>query len=447
MAGSSAKARIRRIRKRTWVLIGGAATVVLAGGTAAAVILVQQPSAQAAPATQTVAASLETLETTIESTGTLTPAVQESASFAVSGTVTSVAVAAGDTVTEGQTLATVDTLTVVAELAEANAQLADAAAQLATAQESADGTDASNTQIAAREANVAVAQEAVETAEEAVAGATLAAPAAGLVTSVSLEVGDTVSSSSSGTGSSNSTGSGSTGSGSTGSGSTGSGSTGSAGASGSTTTADSSSGQFTIVGTDAWTVEVSLGETDVTDVEEGDQVELATDDGDELFGVVDEVGVLPSTSSGSASYPVDITLTGDVEGVYDGTSVTATIITERRTDVLTVPSAAVTTAEDGAAIVTVVDAAGNETETAVEVGETSGSLTEITDGLAEGDEVLVTVFTPGSGNTDSEGGAGQQMGDGEMTFPGGGEMPSGGFGGGEMPSGGQMPSGGFGGQN
>ena len=53
------------------------------------------------------------------------------------------------------------------------------------------------------------------------------------------------------------------------------------------------------------------------------------------------------------------------------------LIYERRTDVLTVPSAAVTTGDDGTSTVLLVDADGNQVETVVEVGESVGSLTEI----------------------------------------------------------------------
>ena len=92
--------------------------------------------------------------------------------------------------------------------------------------------------------------------------------------------------------------------------------------------------------------------------------------------------------------------------------------------VLTVASAAVTSV-DGASVVTVKDTDGTEVSTPVTVGATVGNLTEITAGLAEGDEVIVATFTPGSGNagTDRTGG-----------FPGG-EMPTGDFPAGQMPGG------------
>ncbi|MCS5734697.1 efflux RND transporter periplasmic adaptor subunit [Herbiconiux daphne] len=409
---------VTRIRLRTWIICGAAALVVVGGGATWAALAFSSSSAQAqtAPTAMSVAASLQTLQKTVDATGTLAPTVQQDVDFAVAGTVTAVNVAAGSTVTAGDVLATVDTLTVQADLLEAQATLASAAAKLSSAQADDDGSDASATQIAADAASVAVAQAAADKAAAAVADTTLTAPVAGLVTAVNLEVGDTT------TGSGSASGSSASGSGSAGDSAS--------GASGS----DTSTAQFTIVSTDSWQVSVSVGETDVPQVAAGDQVELSTDDGTAFFGTVSEVGLLPSTDSGAATYPVTVAVTGSPDGLHDGVSVTASIVYERRTDVLTVPSAAVTTDADGATSVTVVDADGNETVKSVTVGETVGTLTEITDGLAEGDLVQVTVFTPGGGGSGTGGaggtgtgtgtGTGGQQG-GTGTFPGGGTPPDG----------------------
>jgi macrolide-specific efflux system membrane fusion protein len=391
----------------------------------------QASAASTEPSTSAVAASLTTIEQSVTGTGTLTPTVQEDVSFAVSGTVTSVDVVAGQTVTAGQQLATVDTLTLNADLLAAQADLASAQADLSDAEDEADGSDSSDAQIAALAAKVEVAQAAVDSATADMAGATLTAPVAGLLTTVGVEVGDVVSGSSS-SGSSGSSG------GSASTGATG-GMTGSSGSTGSSST--SSTAQFTIIGTDSWQVSISLDETDVALVAVGDQAEITGDDlAETVYGTVSEIGLLSSSSGGVAAYPVVIQVTGSPEGLHDGVSVDVSVIYERRTDVLTVPAAAVTSDADGRSVVTQEGADGEEVTTVVTVGETSGTLVEITDGLAEGDEVLVTVFTPGSGGAsggeDSGTGSQQQGG-----FPGGdfsGEMPdmSGG-----MPGGGQMPGG------
>jgi macrolide-specific efflux system membrane fusion protein len=414
-------------RTRIWVRVVAIALLVGVAGAGVYWVGFREEQAQAAApeqASTTVAASLSTIQQSVSASGTLAPAVQEDVSFAVSGTVTSVDVAVGDTVAAGQQLATVDTLVLDAALLQARAELATAQASLSNAQDEADGTDSSDAQVAALSAQVDVAQAAVEDAEADMAGATLTAPVAGLLTAVDLEVGDTVSGSGSSSGSTAATG---------GSGSAGG--TGTSGATGSTSTTTSSAA-FTIIGTDAWQVAVTVGETDVALLSVGDQVEMTTDSStDTVYGTVGEIGLLSSSTGGVAAYPVVVDVTGSPEGLHDGESVEASIIYERRTDVLTVPSAAVTTV-DGQTVVTQEGADGATVTTAVTVGATSGNVVEITDGLAEGDEVLVTTFSPRSAGSDDSGGTGQ-TGGGQMPDFSSGEMPD--FS--QMPGGGQMPGG------
>ncbi|TFB77438.1 RND transporter [Cryobacterium glaciale] len=392
--------------KARWWVLSGVVVLALAGGGVWWTIAAQATSAVATPVTQTVAASRETMEQTVSATGTLTPTVQEEVSFAASGTVTGVSVIAGTVVAAGDLLATVDTLTVDADLLAARATLASAAAKLTDSQDASDGSTADLAQIAANTASVTTAQNGVDDAVAAQSAVTLTAPVAGVVTVVNVAVGDVISA-----GTSTSTGAAA-------------GGTAAAGA-GATTTA--STAAFTIVGTDSWTVNLTVGEANAALIAANDQVELSLDDGTAFFGTVSEIGLLPSTTTGVAAYPVVVVVTGTAEGLYDGVAVTAAIVYERRTDVLTVASAAVTSV-DGASVVTVKNADGTEVSTPVTVGATAGNLTEITEGLAEGDEVVVATFTPGSGN------AGTTGTDRTGNFPGG-EMPTGDFPAGQMPGG------------
>ncbi|WP_456844424.1 efflux RND transporter periplasmic adaptor subunit [Cellulomonas sp. P5_C6] len=335
-------------------------------------------AASAAPITRTVAASLTTMQKSVSGSGTLTPSVQQDVSFDVSGTVTAVPVAVGQTVTVGQTLATVDTLQLNADLLQAKATLASAQAKL---------SDASGTaQVAAAQAQVDVAQSGVDTAQTAMDGATLTAPVAGLLTAVNLEVGDAVSG----------------------------GSTGNAPSGSSTGT--TSTAQFTIVGTDAWEVDVTVSDADVALIAVGDQAEVTLDGATTpIFGTISEIGLLSTSDSGVAAYPVTVAVTGDQAGLHDGVAADVALVYERRTDVLTIPSLAVTTATDGTTTVKEVDADGKTIDVTVTTGETSGNLTEITAGLAEGDEVVLATFTPGSGGTGRQN---QNQQDGQ--FPSGG---------------------------
>lgn len=393
---------------RRWVRVLAVALAVGVVATGTWWFTLRDASAAAEdPVTRTVTASLTTMEKTVDGTGTLTPAVREDVSFAVSGTVTSVPVTQGQTVTAGQVLATVDTLRLDADLLAARAQLATAQARLDDAQDDDDGTAAADAQVASAQAQVEVAQAEVDDAQAALADATLVAPVAGLLTTVDLEVGDAV--------------------------------TGSADATSPQGADTTSTAQFTVVGTDAWQVEVGVSDADVALVEVGDQAELTVEGADgTVFGTVASVGLLSTSEDGVPSYPVTIDVTGDQEGLHDGVSVEVSVVYERRTDVLAVPSMAVSTV-DGQTVVTKVEADGTQVETPVTTGETADDLTEITEGLAEGDSVVLAVFTPRA----TQDGGGQQSfplpGDGDMVFQGG---P-----GGMVPGGGTVQGGPMGGGN
>ncbi len=201
-------------RKRA--IVGLVVVALVAAGVGTWLATSSSSAAPLVTTTTTVqTVSTGTIRQTVASSGTVEPANQASLNFGVSGRVTAVDVTAGQTVTAGQALATIDSTSLSASLAQAQATLANDQAQLAT-----DQTDgASATQIASDQANIASAQTQVTSAQTSLADATLTSTIAGTVASVNLTVGQQVTGS--GTSSSSSTGSGSTGSGSTGSGSTG----------------------------------------------------------------------------------------------------------------------------------------------------------------------------------------------------------------------------------
>ena len=407
MAGPARRWRATRPAGRV-VAIVVAVLVLAAAGTGVWWFTVRD-KASASPTngatTTAVAASLTTLQKSVSATGTLTPTVQQAVSFAVSGTVTAVDVKVGDTVTVGQTLATVDTLQLNADLLTAKANLVSAQATLADLRASSNGSATAVAQIAAASARVDVAQAAVTSAESAMSGATLTAPVAGLITSVSLQVGDRVTGTASSSGNAPSASS----------------------SSSSNNNSSSSTGQFEIVGTDAYDVSLTVNDTDVALIQPGDQVEMTSDNlSGTVFGVVRTVGPL-STSTGVASYPVVVDVTGDMSKLHDGISVNASIVYERRSNVLTIPTAAITKAADGTSTVTKVAADGTTSTVTVTTGESSGTQTEITAGLSEGDEVQVTTYA-----WTSTGGTNQN----QQGFPGGGEF--------KFPDGGgsfQLPNG------
>ncbi|SDU51142.1 membrane fusion protein, macrolide-specific efflux system [Jiangella alkaliphila] len=387
-------------------------------GAAGAAWAVTQDDPAATASTTTAEAAVGTYEETVASTGTFQPAETAELSFAVSGEVLSVDVAVGDVVVAGQALATVGTETLDAELTAAEAAL-DAALERLDSDTDAGATD---TQLAADEASVAAAESRVAQATEALDDATLTSTIAGTVASVDVAVGDEVSGSSASSGSTGSTGS--------------AGATGATGAS-STTPSTGTGAQITVITTDAFVVETSVGSADLSRLQEGLQAELTPSDGGEVvYGTVSSVGLVASSStSGAATFPVEIAVTGAVDGVYAGGSADVSIIVEQRADVLTVPTAAVATT-DGATTVTVVSEDGSQVETPVEIGTSFGIQTEIVSGLEAGAEVVVPMAIRGGGGGGGGGEDGEELPPGSR-FPGGEFPGGGGFPGGGAPNGGQ----------
>jgi macrolide-specific efflux system membrane fusion protein len=443
-------------RPRTWI-ISAVVVVVLAGAAVWWFGFAKKNSADAAtPTSITQTVATRTLTQSVSGTGTLAPAVDQQVSFAASGTVLSVKVAAGQTVKKGDVLATITTQQAAADLASAQATLASDQARLADAQSSSDGSAADVAQIASDQAAVTVAQSAVTAAQAEVAGTTLTTPVAGLVAAVNVAVGDAVSASSASAGSSgsgSSSGSGASGLGGGASSGSGSSSSGSSGSS-------SSSGAFEITGTDAWTTEISVAAAQVKNIKVGNQVTLSTSENSSFFGTVSSIGLLPSTSSGAATYPVDVKVTGSPENLYDGVSVTASVVYKKIADAVAVPSLAIKSDNGTQSVTKVVN--GKDVATTVKTGITEGQYTQITDGLKAGDEIVVVSITrpSGSGGTGGRNGGtggfpGLQDGGtlrGGTGFGGGQGFPGGGTGTGAATSGftfrgGQGGQGGFGGGN
>ena len=109
---------------------------------------------------------------TVSAEGTVAAAQTDDLSFSASGTVTAVNVKAGDAVTTGQVLATIDSAELEPAVASAEAEVADAEATSSSDDESSGASDA---QIAADETSLTSAEDQLADAEEALAGASLVA--------------------------------------------------------------------------------------------------------------------------------------------------------------------------------------------------------------------------------------------------------------------------------
>ncbi|MGH9089868.1 MAG: efflux RND transporter periplasmic adaptor subunit [Acidimicrobiales bacterium] len=417
----------RRSRRRRAVIVA-VAVVILGAGAGIGIWLGTGGSTGPGltTTTQVVTATTGTMKQTVSASGTIEPASEADLSFAVAGKVTAVDVSVGQAVTAGQVLATVDSSALQASVASAQATLSSAEAQLSS--DEADG--ASTSQILSDKASVTSAQSQLTSAQASLADASLTSTIAGTVASVDLSLGQQV------------TGSGSTG---TAASTTGGQSNPSSGGTGtSSTTGNSSSAQIVVVSTASFKVNASVDDTQVGQVQQGDQATInlssssspggpggfvaavpggkgTTGGGTSgagtsgtgtsgagnatssttYYGTVSSVGLVATSSSGVASFPVTIAVTGTPSGLYAGSSATLTITVKELSTVVEVPTGAISYS-GGKAQVTLVTG-GRHVTRSVTTGQVSTGETQITSGVKAGDRVLeqVVTFTSGTGSAHS----------------------------------------------
>jgi len=348
---------------------------------------------------------------TVSASGSVQSGNTASADFATAGTISSISVKVGDTVTKGQVLATVDPTSANAQLTTANANLNAAKASLTRANSSGD--DAT---IAQAQAQVTTAQAAVNDASRAVTGTTLTAPMAGTVTAINGSVG-----AASGGGSGGGSGSGSA----------------------SSSSSSSSSGFIQLADLTVMQVSANFAEADATRLKVGQTttVSWAALTGATATGKVATIAPTATTSNNVNSYAVILSLDSVPTGVRIGQTVTAKVTVDQASNVLRLPNAAVRSVGNRHQVT--VETATNATEVRfVEVGVEGDTFTEITSGVAEGDQVVIVTTT--TGTTTGTGGLGGFGGFGGGGAGGGGFVRGGGGGG---AGGGGAGGAGGGGQN
>jgi hypothetical protein len=178
-------------------------------------------------------------------------------------------------------------------------------------------------------------------------------------------------------------------------------------------------------------VQASVGSEDLPKLRKGLQAEITpTGSATKIFGTVKSIGIVASSSSsGSATFPVTIIVTGSPKGLYAGGAADVVIIVKQLDNLLTVPTNALHT-EGGKTVVHQMSN-GAQVSTPVKVGTTYGAVTQILSGLKAGDKVVGTAFRFGgsTGGTRSRQGGGTGGGAGGGGFGGGGFGPPPGVGG------------------
>lgn len=407
-AGSSKRWSPKTWSKRTKIIAAITAGVVVVGSAGTIIWLVTKPSdaATAQAVSVTATAQRSTYEETVTATGTLATQNQSYLSFPTQGTVLTVGVKVGDSVTKGQVLATQESDSLEAAVTEADAAVTAAQASVDALD---DDSNAQSEQIAAAAAQLASAKTKLVEAEDNLDGASMTSPIAGIVAEVNIDVGEK-----SAGGSSTTTGPGT-----------------------SMSSSSSTTGDIVVVDTTSWQVEASVSMSDVANLKKNQEATVVPDGStDSLDGTVASIDLVgSSSSSGSATFPVTVTIDGSPDGLYIGGSADLTIVVSSE-DALTVPTAAITTT-DGQAYVTL-RTGSEDVSTPVTVGRTFGSASEITDGISEGDTVVYTSQFGGRGSGQSnQTPSGDQSGASDGQMPNGGAMPTGAMPEGFQPGNGQ----------
>ena len=373
--------------RRRWVLVIGA--VLLAIALVAGVVLWNASRTPAGPTTDVVRATRTDETTTVSLAGVLAPQQQANVSFAVPGTVRTIDVKVGDTVTVDQQLATVGDRDLRNALSLAEAQATAARAQLQTAR---DADRATSAQVAAARAAVESADAAVAQARDRLADAILTSPLAGVVAAVNVEVGDQVSGAGGSVGGASLPGLGGM-----------SGLSGIPGLSGMTGGSTSGNGatatgaNIVVVVPDAWKLEVEVGTADLPQLQAGQEaIVTPTGTSQHVSAVVDTVGIVANAASGqAATFPVTLRITDPSATLFSGSNADAVVTTGTVRGVLTLPGEAIWITNGQPAVRRQVG--GTVTSVEVTTGRRFGDRVEITAGLDEGDEVLArrsVVVTP-----------------------------------------------------
>jgi HlyD family secretion protein len=253
-------------------------------------------------------------------------------------------------------------LSLKSAITDAKQSIQNADASIAEKQSSYNDTAVpSDIDLKTAELDVSQKREALESAEEKLADYTIRAPFDGVVATLDVKKGDTV----------------------------------------------SSDAIATLV-TKEQIATVSLNEVDVAKIKVGDKATLSFDAVPDLSltGEIVSIDTLGTVSQGVVSYDVKIGFDTQDSRVLSGMSVSANIITDSKPDVLLVPSSAVKTvggqsvvqilpgaSATGAATQSGITSSQEPQNVPVVIGDSNDTQTEITSGLSEGQAIIVRTVT------------------------------------------------------
>jgi multidrug efflux pump subunit AcrA (membrane-fusion protein) len=381
-------------RRRTLILAATGLTLA----AVVAVVAVVATGASGAGGYRTALSTMATVEQTLSVTGTVGPVNKATADFQVSGTVSAVNVAVGQTVTAGQLLASLDTTMLQQGVSSAQLKLSADQAKLSEDQSSASTTTTTTTsptggpgangaaaspghaspagsapsaahdtaqQLATDQAAIYSDQAALIKAQQALADAQLTSPITGVIASVGLAAGQSV-------------------------------------------TAGSASAAITIINTDTYAVTVSLPSSQSAAVHVGDEASVTINGTTgALAGTVSRVGPVNTSASGD-TYPLIVALAPGSHGITAGSTAQVLVVLRQVDHALAVPTSAVSTGgtHDSSVVVLV---AGNPERRKVTVGVVGARYTQITSGISANMTVVLADLSqavPSSSSNSSTNGFG-----------------------------------------
>jgi macrolide-specific efflux system membrane fusion protein len=387
-----------RARRRSLLINGGLVVVLGAVGVGSYVAFAGGGSSKGSNlATATVTRG--TVRATVSASGTVVSPKTVAVDFTTGGTVTELNVKVGDHVTKGEVLARVDSSSDEADLQSAYAGVSTAEAGLVSAQASLESAkanlaevkknDPTDSQLAQAEAQVTSARAQVDQAEasvtsaraqvtkaqETIDGTVLKAPMTGTIVALNGGVGDTAPSGGVSLVSSSS-----------------------ADSSSSSNSSASGSSSFLEIGDlDHLKVRAYFSETDTAKLKVGQHVTVTLNalPGKQATGKVVSIDPTSTTVNQVVDYGVTVRLTKKPKSIRVGQTAVVVVVTGVARNVLSVPSAAVTTA-GGRNTVTLLQN-GRQVTRVVQVGLEGDQTTEIRSGLSMGDQVVISSSSSGGG--------------------------------------------------
>ncbi|WP_426453312.1 efflux RND transporter periplasmic adaptor subunit [Paenibacillus sp. S-38] len=191
---------------------------------------------------------------------------------------------------------------------------------------------------------------------------------------------------------------------------------------------------------DTMQLPIQVDELDLPNVKVGQKAEVTVDSitGKVFEGEVSQVSTVGTTTNGVTFFDVVITVKNSGE-LRNGLTATAEILVQDKKDIITLPVEALQRAK-GKRTVTVLKADGSKEQREVKTGISNKTTIEVTEGLQEGEKVVIPVrqSTTNGSQADIErirqmmqqgGGAGGFPAGGAGGFPGGGTGGTGGTGG------------------